>query len=720
MAKRLSDSEKKELLETMMEVGRKNPSIFFARLASQFPQFSSTTYSTWTKKLFGKTASEWFTDGGAVMTDEQQIEYVANIMDTLKKRYIGKEIETDIESLKADNTDVDFSAIEIVLSKTLTDEYEKSCHSPESLHSFPLESFLVDIGLIKHVSAKEYIKTVFAVTDNASSILGKIHKERERIIQERKELLEWKESTKDDKFAIWKGKLKTYRGTDRELIIPEGVEIIEKSFSNDMHLRKVVMPDTVTYGGYQTFCGCKNLNDVHLSSNLSVITRGMFSGTSIFSIDIPESVKEINESAFDGCKALRKVVIHSSKTKVGILTFYNCPLVTVYCPNEMVEQLEHILNVPCLPLDALITEQKLYYEDENFFPGFATDEKTIEEQTTYTLQIGKETYNIVLSPADFGAKYHNKKFYSFEETRKNYISYEEALEEYEKEDPNYRSDGFAFVKPYINAKTACCLNDREIKERVDFLRRVLYWLNDLDILTKLAEAFPKKTSGKFITNSIYRIACAGIVDARLNIPAIVAKASDEHTLEVYLDQTRYSVEEEANMAAGFLQKIMEQQKSGSRTCDANSEDGDKDLHDSRNAQIILDGITLPVSVVIKNEGTIALKTNPERPIEDYPYISCIDTNTFELRTENREVQNYWREVFALYEYFESKQKSLENYKRFIEHSNIPDFQAPTKDFLDAIPDHKWIVDKFVSTVLNYLEGITDELSLYYFSIRCRG
>ena len=67
-------------------------------------------------------------------------------------------------------------------------------------------------------------------------------------------------------------------------------------------LQQIVIPDSVTEIDYSAFKGC----------------------TSLQQIVIPDSVTEIGENAFNGCTSLQQIVIPDSVTKIGKNAFWRC------------------------------------------------------------------------------------------------------------------------------------------------------------------------------------------------------------------------------------------------------------------------------------------------------------------------------------------------------------------------------------------------------------
>lgn len=103
----------------------------------------------------------------------------------------------------------------------------------------------------------------------------------------------------------------------KELTVPKGVtEIWQEAFKGCRQLKKVTMPDTVTYLGDSIFQNCDALTDIRLSSKL----------------------KEIPDFAFRECRTLKKIVIPDSVTRIGNNAFSMCPVLEdVTMPSKLKE-----------------------------------------------------------------------------------------------------------------------------------------------------------------------------------------------------------------------------------------------------------------------------------------------------------------------------------------------------------------------------------------------
>lgn len=145
-------------------------------------------------------------------------------------------------------------------------------------------------------------------------------------------------------------------------VIFEGdyMEEFSGSFQNCTSLRSLVCPRRVDRISYDMFTGCSNLTEVVLPENLKEIPSSMFDGCKkLTKIDIPHTVTKVGMNAFancgvteldlrnvtefeafcfNGCKALKKVIL-SSTLKDNFLTetyteFMECPLLQVKWENN--------------------------------------------------------------------------------------------------------------------------------------------------------------------------------------------------------------------------------------------------------------------------------------------------------------------------------------------------------------------------------------------------
>ena len=123
-----------------------------------------------------------------------------------------------------------------------------------------------------------------------------------------------------------------------ELYIPDSVTKLgngafsfSDNYSNDLpSLTKVSLPSELQSTS-SPFYGQKNLKEVVLRGNWKTIPSGLFSGTGIEKLVIPEGVTEIGADAFSG-SSLKEVVLPSTLTNIGDYAFRGTQLTKLTLP----------------------------------------------------------------------------------------------------------------------------------------------------------------------------------------------------------------------------------------------------------------------------------------------------------------------------------------------------------------------------------------------------
>ena len=176
-------------------------------------------------------------------------------------------------------------------------------------------------------------------------------------------------------------------------------EIAKEVFSDQTHLTKLTLPDSVTILGYKMCYGCTNLEEVNLGNSITVIPDSAFEKcSSLRTISLPESLvqirsnafsesgltelvapknlKEIWSYAFSECAELASVDF-ASISSLGDMAFENCAKLTSISLPDSLEELGTYafsgctslmdIQMPSLPIS--ITNKSFYgtglYNDEN-------------------------------------------------------------------------------------------------------------------------------------------------------------------------------------------------------------------------------------------------------------------------------------------------------------------------------------------------------------------
>ena len=114
------------------------------------------------------------------------------------------------------------------------------------------------------------------------------------------------------------------QGSITDIVLPKYlVEIGEDAFRGS-DIASVEMPNTVKRLGVHAFADCKNLKNITLSSSLTLIPMGAFSGCeALEELQVPASVKKIADLAFE-TSGLKEMELPMGVEMVGAGAFFNC------------------------------------------------------------------------------------------------------------------------------------------------------------------------------------------------------------------------------------------------------------------------------------------------------------------------------------------------------------------------------------------------------------
>lgn len=115
-----------------------------------------------------------------------------------------------------------------------------------------------------------------------------------------------------------------------ELVIPSSIDgttvkrIYKDAFAGEQ-FSKIVLPDTIKEIGDSAFEGCSNLQSMIIPESVTTIGDSAFGRcSSLQSIKIPESITTIGDFTFSGCSSLQRIEIPETVTTIGDFAFGGC------------------------------------------------------------------------------------------------------------------------------------------------------------------------------------------------------------------------------------------------------------------------------------------------------------------------------------------------------------------------------------------------------------
>lgn len=146
--------------------------------------------------------------------------------------------------------------------------------------------------------------------------------------------------TKDDLAGVYQ-----YNGDEEDVIIPDKIEGVTVrrlnggTFKENKALKKITIPDLVTFIGSNAFYGCSSLEEAILPKNLiSIGYMAFYRCEKLNHVVLPETVESIDTYAFRECSSLTSIVVPNKITELSGGTFDGCTsLKDVTLPDNLVE-----------------------------------------------------------------------------------------------------------------------------------------------------------------------------------------------------------------------------------------------------------------------------------------------------------------------------------------------------------------------------------------------
>lgn len=133
-------------------------------------------------------------------------------------------------------------------------------------------------------------------------------------------------------FKIEGSTLVKYRGTQKDVTIPDTVKVIGKSaFEDNDQVERVVVPDSVDKIEEYAFWGCDNLHTVLLGKGLSEIGDYSFTNCmGLTQLTVPANVNSIGIEAFADCVNMTDITIPPEVTSIHDTAFDGCSRLVIH------------------------------------------------------------------------------------------------------------------------------------------------------------------------------------------------------------------------------------------------------------------------------------------------------------------------------------------------------------------------------------------------------
>jgi len=136
-------------------------------------------------------------------------------------------------------------------------------------------------------------------------------------------------------------KIIKYIGSKKEVSIPTSIQNNPVTgiggFNDNKNITKVTIPNSVKNIGDSAFSDCISLTNITIPNSVSSIgERAFFGCTSLTNITIPDSVTSIGNRSFERCTSLTSITIPNSITSIGNQVFAGCSSLTnITIPNSV-------------------------------------------------------------------------------------------------------------------------------------------------------------------------------------------------------------------------------------------------------------------------------------------------------------------------------------------------------------------------------------------------
>lgn len=126
-------------------------------------------------------------------------------------------------------------------------------------------------------------------------------------------------------FEVLNFKVVGYHGKEKDVVIPDGLQLGECAFSDCTTIESVILNKDIKEIPWRAFSNCKKLTRIYGLVQIEKIGCNAFWGCeSLSKIDLPLGITEIADHAFYGCTSLKEITIPASVIEIGYAAFQDC------------------------------------------------------------------------------------------------------------------------------------------------------------------------------------------------------------------------------------------------------------------------------------------------------------------------------------------------------------------------------------------------------------
>ena len=163
------------------------------------------------------------------------------------------------------------------------------------------------------------------------------------------------------------------------------IEILNEEMIQNS-IKKINVPENVKSICDSAFNGCVYLEEINIPSSLEHIGSVAFRRcVHLKHIDIPQSVKHIESGAFSRCTKLESIVFPKNTRIIKASTFFECISLKDVVIEEGVEEIQRLAFFKCASIKKIIIPKNIYYIGNDAFLGCSSLEEVVFRGSDITL-----------------------------------------------------------------------------------------------------------------------------------------------------------------------------------------------------------------------------------------------------------------------------------------------------------------------------------------------